>query len=239
MKRTTTTTSQPSHLAEASPALPSTRLLSSALVGLVGAGGLSGCSKSADPVECGAPTFNNVVTNSIPSYDDPPAALAGFKTLCATRGGYLQTHAWCAGANSCKGLSWSFGVLTDHSCKGMNTCEGFSCVDSIADKGLQGAAIYTTSCSGCHGTPAGAFKLVVPPGTAAERLAAFQATTPENGVRLLSIVAFGTQGHNTDGTSYSNMPSFRAQYSRQELQRVVDHIRALPLADPPAEYVSW
>ena len=218
----------------------SSKLVSSALAGLVGAGGVAGCTTadSGTPASCTPATYNNTVANTIPSYDDPPAALAGFQTLCTSRNGYLQTHAWCAGNNSCKGVSWSFGVLTDHSCAGMNTCEGFSCVDSIADKGAMGAAIFTTSCKGCHGAVAGSFQLVVKPGTGADRVAAFQAQTPENAERLLSTVAFGTQGHNSNGTSYTNMPTFRAQLSKAEIKRVVDYVRALPVADS-AEYVAW
>ncbi len=222
-----------SRRAAPSPSLPSTRLLSSALVGVVGAGGLAGCTKSANPVDCAAPTYNNTITGT--PTNPIPADLAEFTARCDARGGFVQTHAWCAGANSCKGLSLSFGVLTDHSCKGMNTCEGFSCVDGVTDKGLTGASIYATSCKGCHGD--GKFVVLARAGSAAERLAAFQATTPENALRLLSVVAFGTQGQNANGTGYANMPIFRQQLSRPELQRVVDYARALPAE--AAEYVAW
>jgi cytochrome c551/c552 len=219
-------------------ALASSKLLRSAVAGLIGAGGAAGC-KNSDSGSCEAPVaYNKEVANTIPSYDDPPAAFAAFKTLCDERGGYLQTHAWCSGNNSCKGVSWSFGVLTDHSCAAMNTCEGFSCVEPIADKGLMGQAIFTTSCKGCHGAVEGKFQLVVKPGTGAERVAAFQADTAENAERLVSTVAFGTQGHNQNGTAYANMPTFRAQLSKAEIKRVVDYVRSLPLAEP-AEYVVW
>lgn len=56
--------------------------------------------------------------------------LEKFKALCESMNGTLEIHLHCGGANSCKGLSYDevTQVLTEHTCKGMNTCKGYSCV---------------------------------------------------------------------------------------------------------------
>jgi hypothetical protein len=56
--------------------------------------------------------------------------LEKFKALCDELGGTVEIHPGCGGANSCKGMSYDSDthVFTEHTCKGMNTCTGYSCV---------------------------------------------------------------------------------------------------------------
>lgn len=53
-----------------------------------------------------------------------------FTTECDARGGQVEIHPHCGGANSCRGMSYDEGtqILTQHTCKAMNTCAGYSCV---------------------------------------------------------------------------------------------------------------
>lgn len=62
---------------------------------------------------------------------DTTITLESFSAECAARSGTLQIHPHCGGANDCKGMSYDSGthVYTEHTCKGLNTCTGFSCVE--------------------------------------------------------------------------------------------------------------
>lgn len=74
------------------------------------------------PAEAGVITSSTI---------DASMTLAKFTALCDMRHGTLQIHPHCGGYNSCKGISYDSGtqVFTEHSCKGLNTCTGYSCVD--------------------------------------------------------------------------------------------------------------
>ena len=65
------------------------------------------------------------------SRTDTSVTLESFTAECTARRGKLEIHPHCGGANSCKGMSYDAGthVLTEHGCAGLNTCNGFSCVD--------------------------------------------------------------------------------------------------------------
>ncbi len=56
--------------------------------------------------------------------------LAKFTTECDGRGGSVEIHPHCGGANTCAGMSYDEGnhMLTEHTCRGLNTCAGYSCV---------------------------------------------------------------------------------------------------------------
>jgi hypothetical protein len=56
--------------------------------------------------------------------------LEDFTADCDALGGTIEIHPHCGGANTCKGMSYDTGtkVYTEHTCKGLNTCAGFSCV---------------------------------------------------------------------------------------------------------------
>ena len=60
----------------------------------------------------------------------PGMTLAAFVEMCAPLGGFIEIHPHCGGANSCAGISYdeSTGILTEHTCAGLNTCNGYSCV---------------------------------------------------------------------------------------------------------------
>ncbi|MFO0627401.1 MAG: hypothetical protein U0325_17455 [Polyangiales bacterium] len=53
-----------------------------------------------------------------------------FESLCNRVGGTIEIHPHCGGANSCGGFSYdqTTGVYTEHTCQGLNTCTGYTCV---------------------------------------------------------------------------------------------------------------
>jgi hypothetical protein len=55
---------------------------------------------------------------------------AEFQTECSSRGGTFEIMPHCGGYNSCMGMSYDTGTqtLTEHTCRGLNTCAGYSCV---------------------------------------------------------------------------------------------------------------
>jgi hypothetical protein len=224
------------------PRRPSSALLAGALSGLLGTGA---CDKTdqqpADmarsPADAAAapdlavppppadmavaPTYNIVVSTT-------PVTFEEFSAACKARGGFVQTHAVCAGNNACKGLSYLHGTTTEHSCAGMNGCgPGMSCVDLPPDPGTSGKDVYEKGdCANvCHGyEDPSEFKLYVRPNTIS--LAAAEARFKTGPVeRLWSITAFGARGLNDDGTAYATMPGYHKKYSRGEIERVTEHIR--------------
>jgi len=56
--------------------------------------------------------------------------LEKFTADCDARHGVVEIPPHCGGFNSCKGLSYDTDtqVLTEHTCRGMNSCFGYSCV---------------------------------------------------------------------------------------------------------------
>lgn len=68
-----------------------------------------------------------VITSSVVDSD---MTQEKFTAMCDEKGGTIEIHPHCGGANSCKGMSYDTAthVLTEHTCKGMNTCAGYSCV---------------------------------------------------------------------------------------------------------------
>jgi hypothetical protein len=53
-----------------------------------------------------------------------------FTALCDARHGTVEIPPHCGGFNTCMGFSWwaDTGDLTEHTCRGMSSCVGFSCV---------------------------------------------------------------------------------------------------------------
>jgi hypothetical protein len=76
---------------------------------------------------CGSSASDGVITSST---TDPSMTLEQFTKSCDARHGAVEIHSHCGGENSCKGMSYDTGnqVLTEHTCKGLNTCTGYSCV---------------------------------------------------------------------------------------------------------------
>jgi hypothetical protein len=183
--------------------------------------------------EAGAPAADPDVYDNVLS-EGVPISAEEFQALCDERDGWSYTLAACAGAALCKGLSLTGDVLTDHSCKGVNSCAGFGCVVPPKDTGLTGEEIYRDGpCSGCHGSWAdyenpnlGVY--TVWHGWNVSPEAAIDQFKNSSEKRLLSILAFGTQGLHPDGTAYSNMPAYSQKYSLAELKRTLEYIQSLP-----------
>ncbi len=157
-------------------------------------------------------------------------------TLCNEREGWLYKTAFCSGSGHCRGLFLLGGTLSEYSCKGMNGCGGMGCVDMPEDQGRTGKEVYEKGgCENCHGKWAedyssvdmSYYQLIYPTSmTAEEKMHEFEESSVE---RLMSIMIFGTQGFYADGTPYSNMPSYRDKYSREEIKRAVEHVRGLEI----------
>lgn len=208
-------------------------LLTAALAGLLGTG--CGSKEKEKIVEVPAPLAGTVTSTSV----DKTLTLASFTTLCDARGGLVQTHASCAGANTCAGVSFhtGSGKLSEHTCKGANGCAGMSCVELPDDRGLTGAQMLEGSpeasmddaqpqCSFCHGEGKTAFVLPIAPGAkAADAVTAFNAKSDE---AMIGAIAFGLHGVK-DKTAYANMPGFYKVFSQAEIKRLVTHLRSLPL----------
>ena len=204
-----------------------------------GAGGAapSGGSEAGatDTAEAGAggavsDTYDNVISDGV------EIDAKEFQALCDERNGWVYVTAFCAGAGMCKGLSLLGTTLTDHSCKGMNSCGGAGCVVLPADTGLTGKEIYSAGpCGGCHGDWSNPdkpdfniYNVVHGSDLSDEQaLTRFKDSTDQ---RLLSIVIFGTQGLHPDGTPYSNMPAYYQKYSLAEIKRAVQYVKTLPTA---------
>jgi hypothetical protein len=90
-------------------------------------GGTGTTDAATGPIVCDAAMEAGVVTSSEVVTD---MTLTLFTTQCDARGGVVEIHPHCGGANSCKGMSYDTGtlVLTEHSCRGMNACAGYSCI---------------------------------------------------------------------------------------------------------------
>lgn len=173
-------------------------------------------------------TYNNVVSDGV------DISAEEFQKMCDERDGWAYVTAFCAGAGMCKGLSLLGTTLTDHSCKGLNSCGGAGCVDLPKDSGLTGKEIYADGpCGGCHGDWSDAdnpkFDVYnVVHGSELTGEAALTRFKDSSMQRLMSIVVFGTQGLHPDGTPYSNMPAYYQKYSRAEIERAVKYVQSLP-----------
>jgi Cytochrome C oxidase, cbb3-type, subunit III len=186
-------------------------------------GGAGGAPTAGAGGEAGGPTGPQVISTR----EDPSMTYERFSDECRQRGGLVQMHAVCSGNNACKGVSFNKydSVLTEHTCKAMNTCGGMSCVELPADEGRTGADIVNASCSHCHG--AEPFTLLVPPGT---DLAEAQAGFPGRpAAGLVANVAFGVRGVTADGVSFASMPPFHETYSLAEIERVVAFLQSSPI----------
>ena len=56
--------------------------------------------------------------------------LDAFTSQCDAKNGVVEIHPHCGGFNACRGMSYDSAteMLTEHTCRGTNTCAGFSCV---------------------------------------------------------------------------------------------------------------
>lgn len=53
-----------------------------------------------------------------------------FAAQCNAQSGILENQPHCGGSNSCRGMSYDIETqtLTEHTCRAVNTCAGYSCV---------------------------------------------------------------------------------------------------------------
>jgi hypothetical protein len=216
-------------------------LLAAAVAGLFGLSGCPASDPSDEPIQCPEPTGpTNTGDTSEPTTPTPtgPTILsseenltitfAEFSSMCLDRGGLMQTHATCAGNNACTGFHFNKNskMFTEHTCKAMNSCGGISCVVLPEDQGRTGEDIYRSACGpACHGGT-DTFQLWIWPGADPdEALLKFQEHTTDYFIHML---AFGSSGMNESGTAYANVPARHETHSREELIRVIEHIRTLP-----------
>lgn len=107
-------------------------LVAAALAGLLvtasGCNSSEGAAQSAGSVAAcdgGMPATPTITSSEVRAMTEQE-----FRDLCTQKGGTFEIEPHCGGLNSCRGLSYDTGTqtLTDHSCRGANTCAGFSCI---------------------------------------------------------------------------------------------------------------
>jgi hypothetical protein len=101
---------------------PSNRLLQAAVAGLLSASVVACTSHVSNaPPGPGKITSSQVVGEL--TADD-------FQTMCDARNGTVEVMAHCGGLASAPGFSYDIETqtLSEHSCKGANTCAGWNCI---------------------------------------------------------------------------------------------------------------
>jgi hypothetical protein len=101
---------------------PSRALLTAALSGLLTTAGTA-CGSDSHAEGDGAP---RVTASRL----EPEMTLERFTEECDAQGGTVELHAHCGGVNTCQGFSYDDATheLTEHTCRALNTCSGYSCV---------------------------------------------------------------------------------------------------------------
>jgi hypothetical protein len=119
-------------LGNAPQANPETRslgesLLSAAISGLLCLGGAGCASQKPGAAQTVGDASVGMITSS---KVDENMTLAKFTQVCDARHGTIELHSHCGGMNSCKGMSYDTAtqILTEHTCRALNTCAGYSCV---------------------------------------------------------------------------------------------------------------
>lgn len=53
-----------------------------------------------------------------------------FQSQCSALNGIMEIQPNCGGSNACRGMSYDSArqLLTEHNCRAVNTCAGYSCV---------------------------------------------------------------------------------------------------------------
>jgi hypothetical protein len=111
----------------ATPSLPASRLVQAALTGLLSLGAQA-CGSAASPATSQADAAE-------PAHITSSRVVAGltagqFQAMCDARGGTVEALAHCGGLASARGFAYDTGTetLSEHTCKGANTCAGWNCV---------------------------------------------------------------------------------------------------------------
>ncbi|MBM4363747.1 MAG: hypothetical protein FJ104_13785, partial [Deltaproteobacteria bacterium] len=173
--------------------------------------------------------FNRVIAEDV---TDTPQQ---FRERCDEYGGWVYQSAFCAGSGQCRGLFLLSGTLSEQSCRGMNGCGGLGCVQMPEDQGRTGKDIYETGgCENCHGKWSEDYSsvdmsvyAVNHDGTHTDE-EAVQKWKDASVDRLVGVMVYGTQGFAPSGVAFTNMPSYRADYSVAEIRRTVEYLKTLP-----------
>jgi hypothetical protein len=177
---------------------------------------------------------------ALPTLDDDgdgAVSLAEFEAACAgsamvfgdANPGVVETHVTCGGTASCRGMilhSWN--ELYEHDCRGVNTCAGWSCVETADGADRAGETVFREAqCNWCHSGSDGAFLVHIPAG---EDPTAWLATfLDRSDAEFRAAIAFGMRGIGADGYAASDMPSHYETLSRAEMDAVIAYLRGLPL----------
>ncbi|WP_437982243.1 MopE-related protein [Sorangium sp. So ce117] len=201
----------------------------------------SNCDQSDAPVKTlvwnGGPEPDLVDAIDLMDEDgDGQISLAEFAAACAksasltgpARPGVVQINSSCSHSNSCRGMVYqSWNELYEHTCRAMNGCSGWSCVETAEDQDRDGpAAFKAATCDHCHSGSAGSFGVKVRP---TEDMATYVAEFWErrSDLYLQSIIAFGIDGVHPEGYAYSNMPGAYHLLSLAEIDRLIAYLRTL------------
>jgi hypothetical protein len=96
-----------------------------------GGGTASGGASSGGTGSGGAATGGSAGAPTVTSSEVvPDLTLEDFTADCDAREGSVEIHSHCGGLVTGPGISYDSDtdVLTEHTCQGLNTCTGFSCV---------------------------------------------------------------------------------------------------------------
>lgn len=208
----------------------------------------------------GQPAEDNVA-DALEAFDadgNGAVSLAEFGAACEKsaylskegRAGVVQVHASCAGTNSCRGMVYQqWNELYEHTCRGVNNCAGWSCVEMAPDEGRSGEELFAAAtCDHCHTDheethDPSKFKVPVTSGEDPdEYVVDFWESRSDDYLR--SIIAFGIDGVSDPSlggeTPTSYMPGSYQLISRGEMDTLISHLRTLepygsavdPLATP-------
>lgn len=104
---------------------PSSKLLHAALAGIL-ALSVTGCGDDNGKSTAGASTSPEITSSEqVESLDAD-----GFKALCDARSGTVEVMPHCGGFATGRGFSYdtTTSELSEHTCKGANTCAGWNCL---------------------------------------------------------------------------------------------------------------
>lgn len=113
------------------PSRPSAALLSAALGALLSTlpacDGTTASPAPNTPFECASGVS---ATPEVTATTAQPMTQEDFTAECTARNGVFEIEPHCGGLNHCRGMSYdtTTQTLTEHTCRGTNTCAGFSCI---------------------------------------------------------------------------------------------------------------
>ncbi len=184
---------------------------------------LSSCSDDANSVSQSTTPEVDTKPKITKSYKDSTLTPEAYKANCLAAGKYYEIHSYCAGTNSCKGTSFSYGTIIENTCKGVNTCAGASCIDQPVPL-KTGAEVYKEHCAVCHGDAsiAGEFTTILKEGS--DTTLKFGGYTDE---QMVEVIKNGDHGKTASGVNYVNMPAYKDKIHPTQVQLLVDYIKPL------------